>query len=601
MQIKRFSKKRKHMFQVIFTNYLLCILAFILIAVTITSYYVYRFMVQQTGESRVDVLEQISDSNTVNRMNMVNVMNMVYEDVYDQLAAPPADAVNAEIDRKMDDIKNLLSRLGMDYTVDIQMNDKRSFSTDMDEDNLKTLKSSYWYIKHYSGEIDISWNLRFLDVDDITSYGLSYGKTVYGEDGTVLGVIIITAAHEALFRTFQQLVQNGAKVYILDQNGIIISSSNPGRIGNWMANMAAFEKTYGYNSYSMIERDGEAVIMSNYRDTNSGWTFIEEQSMESLLRESLAVLWKCVMLIGTISIVVSVMAYISVRRTTKIIADLSRQIGEMPADDLTCLPVQDAYEETYTLSTKFNGMIGRIQDLIQDIQLREQEKQKTEYDFLHAQINPHFLNNTLIAVKSLIAMGEVSRASRMMSELVELLHIPSTSEIQFVTLKEELHLVKNYISIMNCRTDKKVEFQCNIPDGMLENPVPRMILQPIVGNSIFHGFAEKTTDCRICVTAGYRGDTMWITVTDNGAGMAPERLEEVRSGNYQSDKTHHGIGLKNIRKRLQIIYGGGSGLQIRSVQGEFTAMTVTLEHYQSKQVWNPAGISKEETYESIGR
>ena len=77
----------------------------------------------------------------------------------------------------------------MDMTIDILMNDRRMFSTDPDENNLKSLKNTYWYIKHYSGETDTSWNLRFWDVDDISTYGLAYGKTVYAQDGKVVGMI----------------------------------------------------------------------------------------------------------------------------------------------------------------------------------------------------------------------------------------------------------------------------------------------------------------------------------------------------------------------------------------------------------------------------
>lgn len=106
-------------------------------------------------------------------------------------------------------------------------------------------------------------------------------------------------------------------------------------------------------------------------------------------------------------------------------------------------------------------MICRIQGLIRDIQVREQEKQRTEYDFLSAQINPHFLSNTLLAVRSLISLGQVDRASQMMNELADLLHIPSTPEIQFVSLEEEIHLIRNFISIMNCRTEKEVRFICD--------------------------------------------------------------------------------------------------------------------------------------------
>ena len=562
---------------------LLCLVVSVFIAVCAITYFTFRLVLQEKGESRVDVLQQISDSNSVNRGNMVNVMNMVYEDFYAVLTAPAGADVDRQIAQQLAQIDAELAHIGMDFTIDIVMNDHREFTTDDDKSNIDSLQSTYWYIRHYSGETDTSWNLRFWDVDDISTYGLSYGRTVYDADGAPVGVIVITSEHEVLFRTFQKLVRNGARVYILDQNGIIICHTNAQRVGNWMTSMNAFEQMYGYNSYHIQHSGSETIILANYRDNDSGWTFVEEQNIDALLWEGISAIRDCLLIVVLGFLMAGALAYVRVKRVTSVLADFTEQIRDMPADRLSVLPVNDDYEETFVLGTAFNGMIGRIKGLIEDIRLREAEKQRTEYDFLQAQINPHFLNNTLLAVKSLIALGHVDRASRMMNELVELLHIPSTPEIQFVTLEEELHLVRNYIAIMNCRTEKGVAFDCRIPDRMLSILVPRMILQPIVGNSFFHGFAERDEGCEIRMQAGFRGAAFYIEITDNGEGITGRRLAEIASGDYQSGRQHHGIGLKNVQKRLQIIYGGNSGVSVRSEFGRYTSVTVTMDHYRQLQ------------------
>lgn len=590
--MKHIQKKRR-LFQSIITTSLLSISAAALLAGAAITYFTYYFLIQEKGKSRVEVLQQISDSNIVNRTSMVNVMNMVYEEYYGLLMEPGGSAA---VEVRMRETASLLRRIGMDYTVDILMNDKRVFSTGSDEKNIRSLTTTYWYIKHYSGETDTSWNLRFLDKDDISSFGLSYGRTIYSPEGDPLGVIIVTTAQEALFRTFQQLVSDGVTVYILDRNGIIISHSNPQRVGNWMANMEAFEQDHGRNSSHLVRKRGGNVMFSNYHDPGSGWTFVEEQSVDSLLKDGLMMLQQCVLVVLLGGLLTGWAAFVRVRCVTDVFADFSERIRGMPADRLTLLPVLDNYEETYVLSTTFNGMITRIQGLIRDIQLREQEKQRTEYDFLHAQIDPHFLNNTLLAVKSLLAMGEMERAGRMMNELVDLLHIPSTPEIQFVTLEEELHLVRNYISIMNCRTEKGVHFLCKVPSELMRCEVPRMILQPIIGNSFFHGFAERDEGCEIRLQAGLRGSALYIEVTDNGEGIDEKRLSELRSWSYTSGNSHHGIGLKNIRRRLEIIYGGRSGVAVSSKPGESTTVTVTMDRYRETRRTAEGG-----GYEDIGR
>ena len=253
---------------------------------------------------------------------------------------------------------------------------------------------------------------------------------------------------------FKKLVSDGVKVYILDRNGIIISHTNPNRVGNWAFDMKTFQEEYGRNTYKIIQRSKQKILIANYHDASSGWTFVEEQNMDELLWDGLKTMRNCLTIVLLGCIVAASIAYWRGRRITQVLSDFTDEIGDMSVEKLSELPVKDEYEETYVLSTTFNGMIHRIEELIDDIRIREQEKQRTEYDFLQAQINPHFLNNTLLSVKSLIAMHQPERAYRMMSELVELLHIPATPEIQFVPLEEELHLMRSYMSIMNCRTEK---------------------------------------------------------------------------------------------------------------------------------------------------
>ena len=204
--------KRRKMSQSMIATSLLCVLISVAIAVCAIGYFTFQLVVGEKGKARVDVLQQISDSNSVNRTNMVKAMDALYEDFYDDLTAPKSEKSSSAIQMLLEQTNRQFKRIGMDMTIDILMNDRRMFSTDPDENNLKSLKNTYWYIKHYSGETDTSWNLRFWDVDDISTYGLAYGKTVYAQDGKVVGTIVLTSRYEALFRTFQKLVSDGVKV-----------------------------------------------------------------------------------------------------------------------------------------------------------------------------------------------------------------------------------------------------------------------------------------------------------------------------------------------------------------------------------------------------
>ena len=145
------GSKRRKMSQSMIETSLLCVLISVAIAVCAIGYFTFQLVVGEKGKARVDVLQQISDSNSVNRTNMVKAMDALYEDFYDDLTAPKSEKSSSAIQMLLEQTNRQFKRIGMDMTIDILMNDRRMFSTDPDENNLKSLKNTYWYIKHYSG------------------------------------------------------------------------------------------------------------------------------------------------------------------------------------------------------------------------------------------------------------------------------------------------------------------------------------------------------------------------------------------------------------------------------------------------------------------
>ena len=565
------------MFGLLIRAVMISIVIVVAVAMVSITYSTYQFVLDEKGASRIDILKQVSDSNDINRTNMKNVMGVVDTEVHDLLVDGAEDAL---VQERLAEVQGLLDRIGLDYSVDIVMTDRRTFSSKEDtEKSLHNLLNSYWYIKHLSGDTKTSWNLRFIDPDDISSYALVYGKTIYDDNGKVVGLIVLNSTQEVLFRTYQKLLEEGERVYILDENGIIVSHSNPSMIGNWYQFMDVFEEEQGFNSYTVEERGNRRYIVANYHDPVSGWTFVEEHDITEILDSYFQMLEICIAVVIMGGLAAIWLGYFYVKKISRSMTQMTNEVAALDENELQPIETAQGYYEIETLSNAFNQLVERVQHLIHDIQLREQEKRKTEYDFLQAQLSPHFLHNTLIAIKSLIAMGQTEQAGRMMEEFVELLHIPATAEVQFVTLEQEIHLVRSFISIMNCRTAKDVAFYDEIPPQFRNVPVPRMLLQPVVGNAFFHGFAEREEDCEIHISAAADGGTLQITVRDNGEGIAPERLQAVQNDAYVSDGNHHGVGIRNIRKRLRILYGEKSDVKLRSTVGEGTEVRLLIDRF----------------------
>ena len=572
---ERRREGKRTIFKSIFMTSIISILILVLLSVCAISIIFVPHIIRENGKSRVAVLQQIHSTNIMNRKTMVNMADAITDDFLRDLLTE--DKESEILEEKVEDLKNTIAHSGLSLQVNILMNDKRTFSTDGGQ-LTQQLKNSYWYIKHYTGEVEESWNLCYIDEDDGTHCGLSYGRTLFDENGLSSGVLIITSMDQELFGTLNDLVQGGNSIYILDQNGIIIGHTNSQLIGNWKANMDTFESTYApYNSFKVKEKNGTWYLISDYHDADSGWTYVEEQKLSIVLGNSVNAIWLtlAVILVGTL--LISMINYRKIRSITEVLEDFSNQLGSMSADDLRELPVSHDYEEVELLGLSFNNMFHKIQALIEQIRVHEKEKRKTEYDFLQAQLDPHFLNNTLVAIKSLIAMNQMDQARCMMEQLIELLSIPATPEIQFVSLREEIKLIEDYLAIMNCRTAKQVELRVSVDPEAEQFLVPRMILQPIVGNSVFHGFAEQFAECQIMISAHVQEETLLISVTDNGEGIESEKLKKLREGTYETTQdTHHGIGLRNIQKRLDIIYGYSAELKLYSTVGEGTRVVLRI-------------------------
>ena len=557
------------------------VVASILICVVISGvslgYTIYRFVLDGYGSARVNVLKQVGEANKLNRETMEQIISLLDRELSPFLLSDD----DVGIRQSVTEMQESLDRFHQSYSIDVVLRDRRTFSgVEESEARLQNLLNSYWYIKQLSGEDEISWNLSCIAPDDITSYALSCSQPVRGEDGQVVGIIVLNSTQQSLFQTYQRLLEGDSRVYILDESGIIISHSNQNMIGQWFRSMSAFSKDPGYDSYEVRMQGNRRYILSNYHDPTSGWTFVEEHDITTVYSDVFRTMMRSLAVVLMGGAAACCIGYLFMRRVSEALRNMTKEVSRLNPENLGNINPNDTYYEIRVLTSVFNRLIDRIQEQIRDIQLREMEKRRTEYDFQQAQLDPHFIHNTLVAIKSLIYMGSYEQAQQMLEQFEELLHIPDSADIQFVSIDDELQLIRTYISIMNCRIDKSVEFVDQVPDELRSILIPRMLLQPIVGNSLFHGFAEREDNCIITARAWKEREILlYVQLTDNGEGILPERLAELSGNDYESEGHHHGIGIKNIRKRLQYIYGGQSSVLIESVYGQGTSVLLIIDHY----------------------
>lgn len=236
-----------------------------------------------------------------------------------------------------------------------------------------------------------------------------------------------------------------------------------------------------------------------------------------------------------------------------------------------------SHDETAYLCEKFNDMNRELKHSIEQITLNSVQREKAEYNALMAQMNPHFLYNTLEAVSSMAKLRGQNEIVESIGKLSRLLRVSITTEDQEIPLQQELDYVEKYLELQNLISGGRINWELIREDGLEDCLVPKLFLQPLVENSIIHGVADMLEEAVIVILARRQEETLLIEISDNGKGIEQEKLDllllEDEPEDRRRDRAH--IGIRSIQKRIWILYGREYGLDIRSSK-EGTVVRVRL-------------------------
>ncbi|MFI3238840.1 MAG: histidine kinase [Lachnospiraceae bacterium] len=248
--------------------------------------------------------------------------------------------------------------------------------------------------------------------------------------------------------------------------------------------------------------------------------------------------------------------------------------------------------EMGALSVSINQMVDHIRGLMQAKFQGEMLVKNSEIKSLQNQINAHFIYNVLESIKMMAEIDEKYDISDAITDLGSLLRYSMKWLNRNVTIEEELDYVRHYLSLMNLRNDYEIVLETDVEEGMLQQEIPKMSLQPIVENAIFHGIEDIAQDSSIRVVIYSKEDKAYVEITDSGRGMEVEKLEglyEKLNGVLEEDATssttthsRNGIGLKNVQDRIVITFGSDYGIQVFSEVNQYTKVQMILPKMQKK-------------------
>ena len=365
-------------------------------------------------------------------------------------------------------------------------------------------------------------------------------------------------------------------IYVVDLNGNIIYHPQQQLIYAGLKE-ENIQKALEIGSGSYVEKQNGEEISTVVMDVDyANWkmigiSYVDEivQNRQSFNTMILFILITGMVFIGLASIFISYKISQPIKR-------LERQMNRVERGDFNIDPLKaEGEDEVKQLTHSFNVMIERIRQLMSQIIDEQEAKRKNEFKALQAQINPHFLYNTL---DSIIWMNENKNhegVSEMTAALAKLFRISLSKGKEIITVKDELQHAVSYLIIQKMRYKKKFRYNVDLPEELNDYSTLKLLIQPIIENSIYHGFSQILDEGEININIYSEGDTLVYKISDNGYGISEEKISSIMSGETKS-KNSSGVGIKNVNERIKIYYGDSYGVTIESEPDEGTDVYIRI-------------------------
>lgn len=428
----------------------------------------------------------------------------------------------------------------------------------------------------------------FFDTDD-EMISLSREVQSY-ENGTFRGVILINLNMNKITEicnSFQEKQENF--ICIINDKGELVYEQQNGK-----ERFAFDEKENRQKLNTALERMKESCFRLNYRGEKylvtrtdmktTGWTLVSMVPYKSVMAETMAISGVMILAVVITLIVTLLLLNRILTGVVKPLKKLEKYMVQVNPDNMDQRMEILTDDEIGHLSMKFNQMMDRIRNLKEQVIEEQEDKRKYELQALQAQINPHFLYNTL---DSIIWMAETNDSNivAMTEALAKLFRISLNKGNEEISLERELEHVKNYLIIQSMRYADKFTYEISVDPGVERCRTIKLILQPIVENCIYHGIKKKRGTGKITIRAYRREQNLIIEVSDDGCGMPKEICRKILSDEIESENiSGSGIGVKNVNERIQLRFGKKYGLSYSSEEGVGTTVTYVLPYNEGGSI-----------------
>ena len=415
--------------------------------------------------------------------------------------------------------------------------------------------------------VSSEFNLRFKDDLDLEMYYIAIGSKESSDLEDVLEQV------EDAQEIMQKLRRN-----TYNNNGVKSLNSLDSYLENLRQRMLQLVEIKEYDKRMEFMDSNIRIItglimqeMQNYIYNESMYLVQVEKSLTH--RVKLLISGMAVLLLATLGILMrrSFRLTDGIIHPVNIMLDKVKKVGRGKFD---MIPIEAEIEEIEELDEGINKMARKISALLENVRQEKEMQHLTELQLIQAQVNPHFLYNTLDTIVWLIEGGMTDDAVEMISSLSIFFRTSLSKGNDIIPLSEEERHTLSYLEIQQYRYRDILEFEINIPKELSGIPVPKLSIQPLAENALYHGIKNRRGKGKILIEGREEEDALVLTVSDNGQGMTPERLHEVQEAIRTGERA--GFGLAAVAERIALYYGPGYGMKIFSEEGKGTTVEIRL-------------------------
>ncbi|MGA2545482.1 MAG: sensor histidine kinase [Rectinemataceae bacterium] len=423
-------------------------------------------------------------------------------------------------------------------------------------------------------------------VDGRYPWVISLVREIRGPEGSALGYIQVDLNY-AIIEGLCKDIQLGSSgyVFILDKSGDIVYHPRQQLIYGNLKTERIPELLALREGFLTSEVDGREILYTAKSSGRTGWIIVVVSYLSEFLAGSQRAIYTFLLLaILCFAVSVFVSSFVSARISRPIEA-LRRSMQEVEKGNFDMDITVECSNEVYQLARDCDIAVKKVRDLIEQNRKNSEQRRLLELRALQAQINPHFLYNTLDSIIWMVELGENQKAIDVTSSLARFFRLGINRGSEIITIRTEIEYLETYLSIQKTRYKDKLDYEISFQPELYGYRILKLLVQPLVENAIYHGIKNKESPGIVRVYGEKKGGTMLIRVSDDGVGMDSGKLDALRRSlvmppDYEAkgglEASSVGVGVRNVQERIALYFGPEYCLDFESTPGVGTTATIRI-------------------------